>query len=164
LTGGKNWLEKHEFPWTNLVELEVDVANTGISYTDILFRGYGIANYLVDANGEVVATNISTEELNEFLMETFEPEVYMDYVKKKWTVPEGINILDRGGSINSFDELVQHMSGKSFFIDCWATWCSPCIEEFSRSEQLDAFLKSKGIELVYINFDRSIYENLAQYN
>jgi thiol-disulfide isomerase/thioredoxin len=154
----ENWLEKHEFPWTNLVELEVDVANTGISYTDILFRGYGIANYLVDANGEVVATNISTEELNEFLMETFEPEVYMDYVKKKWTVPEGINILDRGGSINSFDELVQHMSGKSFFIDCWATWCSPCIEEFSRSEQLDAFLKSKGIELVYINFDRSIYE------
>jgi peroxiredoxin len=69
----ENWLEKHEFPWTNLVELEVDVANTGISYTDILFRGYGIANYLVDANGEVVATNISTEELNEFLMETFEP-------------------------------------------------------------------------------------------
>lgn len=39
-----------------------------------------------------------------------------------------------------------------------ATWCSPCIEEFSHSKQLVTFLKSKEMELVYINFDHSINE------
>ena len=154
----EKWLEKEKFPWTNLVELEDDIANSGISKSDMLFRGYGIANYLVDANGKVIATDISTGVLNEMLMEEFEPMAYEEYLKNKWKLPKGTIILDKEDAINSFDELVQKLSGKPFFIDCWATWCKPCIEEFSYSEDLVEFLKSKDMELVYINFDNSIDE------
>jgi thiol-disulfide isomerase/thioredoxin len=165
----EKWLEKEKFPWTNLVELEDDIANSGISKADMLFRGYGIANYLVDVNGEVIATDISSAALNEMLMQEFEPVAYKEYLKNKWTLPEGFHILDREVAINSFDELVQQMSGKPFFIDRWATWCSPCIEEFSHSEDLEEFLKSKDMELVYINSDRTIDEmtwlnNIRKYN
>lgn len=154
----EKWLEKEQFPWTNLVELEDDIANSGISKADMLFRGWGIANYLVDANGEVIATDISSAVLNEMLMQEFEPVAYKEYIKNKWTIPEGVRILDKEEAIDSFELLVQQLSGKPFFIDCWATWCKPCIEEFSHSEDLEAFLKSKDIELVYINSDNSIDE------
>lgn len=154
----EKWLEKEQFQWTNLVELEDDIVNSGISKADVLFRGYGIANYLVDANGEVIATDISPAVLNEMLMQEFEPVVYEEYIKNKWTLPGGVRILDKEDAIDSFELLVQQLSGKPFFIDCWATWCKPCIEEFSYSEELEAFLKSKDMELVYINFDRSIDE------
>ena len=154
----ENWLEKEQFPWTNLVELEDDIAKNGISTVHLLFRGWGISNYLVDANGEVIATDISSAVLNEMLMQEFEPLAYREYIKNKWTLPEGVSILDKEETIDSFDELAQQLSGKSFFVDCWATWCKPCIEEFGHSEELEAFLKSKDIELVYINFDRSVDE------
>ncbi len=162
----EKWLEKEKFPWTNLVELEADIANSGISKADMLFRGYGIANYLVDANGKVIATDISSAVLNEMLMQKFEPVAYKEYIIKKWTLPEGVRILDKEDAIDSFDELVQQLSGKPFFIDCWAKWSKPCIEEFSHSEELETFLKSKDMELVYISFDNSIDEGsyMAEYN
>jgi len=154
----EKWLEKEQFPWTNIVELEEDIAKNGISTVHILFRGWGISNYLVDANGEVIATDISSAVLNEMLMQEFEPLAYREYIKNKWALPEGVSILDKEETIDSFDELVQQFSGKPFFIDFWATWCKPCIEEFSHSEQLKTFLKLKDMEMVYINSDRSIDE------
>lgn len=149
----EKWLEKEGFPWTNLVELEEDIAISGVSISDMLFRGYGIANYLVDANGEVVATDISTGTLNEMLMKEFEPAAYEEYIKNKWVMPAGIYILDKEEAINSFAELVRKMSGRPFLIDCWATWCAPCIKEFEYSDQLKAFLKTKNMDVVYISFD-----------
>ena len=154
----EKWLEKEKFPWVNLVELEDDIANTGISKADKLFRGYGISNYLVDANGDVIATNISSEVLNEMLMQEFYPLAYKEYFKNKWTLPEGVTILDREESIDSFEDLVLKMSGKPFFVDCWGTRSKLSIDEFVHNEDLAAFLKSKDIELVYIYFDRSIDE------
>ncbi len=79
----EKWLEKEKFPWINLVELEADIALSGISKADMLFRGYGIANYLVDTNGEVIATNISPDTLNEILMRKFEPMVFQEYQQNK---------------------------------------------------------------------------------
>ena len=149
----EQWLKKEKFPWTNLVELEDDIANNGVSVSDMLFRGYGIANYLIDQNGEVIATDISTGELNEMLMKKFEPLAYEEYMKNKWDMPAGIHILDKDEAINSFAKLVEKMSGRPFLIDCWATWCRPCFEEFKYNEQLKAFLKTKNMEVVYISFD-----------
>lgn len=78
----EKWLEKEKFPWTNLVELEADVAKNGISYSDMLFIG-DISNYLVDSKGEVIATNISSGVLNELLIKEFEPQAYEEYFKSK---------------------------------------------------------------------------------
>jgi thiol-disulfide isomerase/thioredoxin len=149
----EKWIEKEKFPWTNLVELEDDIANSGVSISDLLFRGYGIANYLVDTNGEVIATDISTGDLDEMLMKKFESAAYEEYIKNKWVMPPGIHILDKEEPINSFAELVEKMSGRPFLIDCWATWCSPCFYEFEFNDRLKAFLKTKNMEIVYISFD-----------
>lgn len=155
----EKWINEEDFPWINLIELEDDVAKRGERYSSMLFKGLINPNYLVDENGKTIATNLSTNALSEILMKKFEPEEYQKYIENKWNLPEETYILDKQEAVNSFSELVQKLSGKPFLIDCWATWCSPCLEEFKHNEQLKTFLKSKSMELVYINFDQSIDES-----
>ncbi len=146
-----NWIEKEQFPWINLVELDHNMAKRELSYSNMIFRG---GNYLVDENGIVIATELSSEALNEILMKHFEPEVYEKYLSEKWNMPEKIQILDKEQPVGSFDELLEALSGKPFLIDCWATWCGPCFEEFKFNEPLKEFLATMNMEMVYISFDR----------
>jgi thiol-disulfide isomerase/thioredoxin len=88
-------------------------------------------------------------------MKRFEPEAYERYITEKWEMPENIFVLDKDKPINSFDELVEKMTGRPFLIDCWATWCSPCFDEFKFNDQLKAFLETKNMDVVYISFDRT---------
>ena len=148
----KKWLEKEKFPWINLIELENGNTNNVFFSQQIFTEG----NYLVDEKGIVVANNLSSARLNEKLMEKFESEKYKEYIENKWELPEGTYILDKEKQINTFEELTKNLSGKAFFIDCWATWCSPCIEQFQYGESLKEFLKMNGIELVYLSFDRNL--------
>ena len=148
----KNWVKEQQFPWINVVEMEYGNSND-VFYEDFLFAN---GDYLVDENGIVVATGIPASRLNEILMEKYEPEKYEDYLKTKWDLPESTYILDKEKPVTSFAELAGKLKGKPFFIDCWATWCSPCIEEFQYNTQLQEFLKNNNIELVYIAFDKKL--------
>lgn len=68
-------------------------------------------------------------------------------------VHPGIYILDKQQGIESFDEICGRLEGTPFYMDRWASWCSPCIEEFGHLEPLHAFLKDKQIKMVYLNSD-----------
>ncbi len=147
-----NWLNEEQFPWPNLVELDADLPEQKISYAQMLFRD---GNYLVDETGTVIANDLSAASLKEILMERFEPEAWEEYIRDKWIMPDHIVILDREVPVESFDQLVEIMSGRPFLIDAWATWCAPCLTEFEYNEPLKAFLETVGMEMVYINFDRA---------
>lgn len=151
-----NWLDKEDFPWITLLELEDDVARRGLSYGKMLFQN---GNYLVDKQGVVIANDLSAGELNEILMQQFKPDEYLAYQERKWEMPANTHILDRSEPLHSFAELTKQMQGRAFLIDCWASWCSPCFDEFQYNDQLKAFLRSNGVEMVYINFDRRIDES-----
>ncbi len=148
----KKWVEKQKFPWINVVEMQYGNTND-VYYTDLLFAN---GDYLVDENGIVVANDLSAEQLNELLMEKYEPEKYNEYTATKWDLPESTYILDKDKPVTSFAELTEKLKGKAFFIDCWATWCSPCIEEFQYNASLKEFLKTNNIEMVYIAFDKKL--------
>jgi len=148
----ENWLEKERFPWINVIEMEYGNPNE-VYYADLLFSN---GDYLVDENGFIIANDISAAKLNEILMEKYEPEEYSKYLVRKWELPEDTYLLDREKQINTFDELISKFAGKAVFIDCYATWCSPCIEEFKYKEELKEFLNKHNIELVYISFDKKL--------
>lgn len=147
-----NWVRSEKLPWVNVIELEFGNTND-VFYSHQIFRK---GDYLVDEEGIVVANNISPAKLNEILMEKYEPEKYQEYLSNKWSLPKGTYILDKEIQINTFEDLALQFSGKAFFIDCWATWCSPCIEEFKYIEPLKEYLKNNELEMVYISFDRNL--------
>jgi peroxiredoxin len=50
----------------------------------------------------------------------------------------------KGNTVNLRD-----FKGKIIFLDFWATWCKPCIEQFSHSRKLKE--EYKGKDIVFIN-------------
>jgi thiol-disulfide isomerase/thioredoxin len=68
-------------------------------------------------------------------------------------LPKGVIFLDKEKPVNSFNELKTLFIGKNVFIDCWATWCRPCIEQLNFAKHLEEFLSTNNIEIVYLAFE-----------
>lgn len=60
-------------------------------------------------------------------------------------------------SFQSFEELVKSagpVPSRLWFVDFWATWCKPCIEEFQYSGHLVDNLKHWGVGVLYLSIDK----------
>ena len=65
-----------------------------------------------------------------------------------------IRIIKNYNHLNSIPELLKSFKNKPVFIDLWATWCTPCLEEFKYSKPLYEYLNKNGIEIIYVSFDK----------
>ena len=54
----------------------------------------------------------------------------------------------------SLKELLSTINTNYIFIDIWATWCVPCIQEFIYLPSTDLFLKGKDINQAYLSIDK----------
>jgi thiol-disulfide isomerase/thioredoxin len=57
---------------------------------------------------------------------------------------------DSGGAEELLIALKNAFPGKAVYIDCWATWCAPCIGEFPSSNKLSDACKDLPVEFVYL--------------
>jgi thiol-disulfide isomerase/thioredoxin len=53
----------------------------------------------------------------------------------------------------SLSQLFAKHKGKVIYLDLWASWCGPCIEEFPASRKLSQEYAAKGIVVVYLSID-----------
>ena len=59
-----------------------------------------------------------------------------------------------GTSLRSeIDSIVKINKGKVIYMDCWATWCGPCIAEMPNSKILIDEYKTKNVAFVFICLD-----------
>jgi thiol-disulfide isomerase/thioredoxin len=57
-------------------------------------------------------------------------------------------------NINTLEEALTLLKGKKIYIDVWATWCSPCKEEFKHQQALKKILDEQNIQQLYISIDK----------
>jgi thiol-disulfide isomerase/thioredoxin len=50
---------------------------------------------------------------------------------------------------------VSTLKGKIVLIDCWATWCGPCLQEMPHIKELYDKYHDKGFEVIGISMDES---------
>jgi thiol-disulfide isomerase/thioredoxin len=89
-------------------------------------------------------------------------------VQKKWTAQSleevgGIFVIKNASKITTFDQLIAEnpeLRGKVIYVDLWATWCSPCKQEFKYYDDLNDFIRGKPINKLYISMDESGRESL----
>jgi len=48
------------------------------------------------------------------------------------------------------DDIISRNKGKVIYIDCWATWCSPCLAEMPNSKTLMQEFKGKDVAFVFL--------------
>jgi len=70
---------------------------------------------------------------------------------------DGIHFLDSMKTIVSLKDAVATFKGKVVYIDIWATWCGPCIQEFMFEPDLKQFLRNYDVEMLYISVDKDAY-------
>jgi len=56
--------------------------------------------------------------------------------------------------INSLSALARTLKNGPYYIDIWATWCSPCKEEFKFNSSLSAMLREYNVKPLYLSIDK----------
>ena len=54
---------------------------------------------------------------------------------------------------DSFNESISKYKGYLLYVDFWASWCAPCIEEMSSSKEVQKKIKSKKIKFLFFSID-----------
>jgi thiol-disulfide isomerase/thioredoxin len=62
-----------------------------------------------------------------------------------------VKVLSSGSSIEKV--IKEHFKDKYVFVDLWATWCVPCIQEFLYKNRIKQFLDEHHIQMLYISID-----------
>lgn len=60
-----------------------------------------------------------------------------------------VTIVDRAG----FDAVLVNSRGRVVLVDCWATWCLPCLAQLPHTLELAQQYSVDGLEVVTLNFD-----------
>ena len=74
------------------------------------------------------------------------------YYAPKETSAE-VHYLENSGDIATFKELLSRFAGQKVYVDVWATWCSPCKDEFAFEDTLHQLLEEKGYKMLYLSID-----------
>jgi len=112
-------------------------------------------------NSEIALFEKYRKVVDEYIQEPFlkEPlmEMYLQTKKKVENPKIASDVLmkkmDRSSIKQMIDNILSSNKGKVIYLDCWATWCGPCISEMPNSKDLMKKMEGKEVAFVYLCLD-----------
>lgn len=62
-------------------------------------------------------------------------------------------LMKTDNSKSGFNQTIARLKGNIIYIDFWASWCKPCVEEIPSSHSLKEKLRGKNVRMIYISLD-----------
>ena len=87
-------------------------------------------------------------------------ETYNDVLRLVYNEAKGLNIGMKApdfelADINGNKVTLSDLAGKVIYMDFWATWCSPCVQQMKNSKSWKAKFKDQEVAFVYISLDKN---------
>jgi thiol-disulfide isomerase/thioredoxin len=139
-------------------KLEVDftdeIIDTLANYPNNYATAFYVKNYMLrfDSNSAVKEAFNNLSEKIKTSKEAMPIILGMEEVKRSHVggIPKDFSIPSLDGSeINLYQ-----YRGKVLLIDCWATWCGPCIKAMPHIGEIYNKFHPKGLEVLGISYDR----------
>jgi thiol-disulfide isomerase/thioredoxin len=70
-------------------------------------------------------------------------------LKKDYVYTNSIEVID----LNRLEEIISNRNGRILFINVWATWCAPCVEEFPDLVRLDKNYSGENVDFISLSVD-----------
>lgn len=67
--------------------------------------------------------------------------------------PSNLHLLTLSQNQTTIEELIKNKKGKILYLDFWASWCGPCIQEMKHSRSLIQEYAEKDLEVVFLSLD-----------
>jgi thiol-disulfide isomerase/thioredoxin len=80
-------------------------------------------------------------------------EKYLLNSKKESLVSNSVQLIQYNSNKISLEKVIKSHKKKLIYIDFWASWCIPCRLEMEKSKKIQAKLKNKDIDFIYISID-----------
>lgn len=75
---------------------------------------------------------------------------YENLLNPDIAIANDLLLLSSKGEKITFDNLIKQCKGKKVYVDFWASWCVPCLEEMKFSKQLRDSAKFNDIVFIYL--------------
>jgi len=105
-------------------------------------------------------------ERNEAIVEVFfrecKTEMYKTYIRneileklqgKALSDLGSTKLTDQSGNLVTWSSIMNASRGKMVYVDCWASWCTPCIAEFPHLQKAAAGVSKDSVEFIMISID-----------
>jgi thiol-disulfide isomerase/thioredoxin len=106
--------------------------------------------------------NLSTNSTSTIPVAKVEPKITLGNLAVYGTTLEPVGTTPFAQPNQSLaNALAEKFPNQDLFIDFWATWCGPCIKQFTYNNDLHSFLDTKSIETLYVSVDKE--ENITKW-
>jgi thiol-disulfide isomerase/thioredoxin len=111
-----------------------------------------------------IAYDVGFINLQNYFRNKYPESAYLDHlnnfsidVYKYLNSPASLNDykIFLSSQYETLESLYENIENKFIYVDLWATWCKPCIEEFQFYPNLRNQLKTDSVEFLFISVDDS---------
>ncbi len=98
--------------------------------------------------------------LHKFAKDVQDKRIYDDFVRRHAvgsSISNDVLLEGADGSQTTLSKLIQQLNGSPVYVDCWATWCVPCMAAMPGSMELVKRLRYSTTVFVYLSFDEDVH-------
>lgn len=123
-------------------------------------KEYALAKLLIDLIGaEYSQTSLLYEQFKHISQDPFPQHVvekryqkFIGFLNAEPVKGANLYVIDEDFNL-PFDTLLAKYKGKVIYIDFWASWCSPCLDEMPYTGSLQQSYKGKDVVFLYLTPD-----------